>query len=224
MSIRTGTLGFAALAMLAAGCGGYQGRGHVSETLSSDKQKVPVEAYLFDARLRRQGKPTSFRLEVFRTDSVAGFGGRAYLGRGALKGRLTDDSLEVYFPSSNEYVYESVDNLFRSADCPHLATGLNLLDAFTSLPDSLDHVGSLEVVSDYSDEDRPEFVLKATNCPWKMELIYDRREGGWHIREFRFDNGGEVTLKASRRTYKDARAPLSKFAVPVPFGAIRIIP
>jgi hypothetical protein len=56
-------------------------------------------------------------------------------------------------------------------------------------------------------------------------MAYDRQEDGWRIQEFFFDNGQEVTLKASRREYKkQARVPLSKFRLVTPDDALRIVP
>ncbi|MEW5994027.1 MAG: hypothetical protein AB1744_06490, partial [Candidatus Zixiibacteriota bacterium] len=175
--------------------------------------KVEVEAYLFDARLKRHGKPTSFRLDVYYTDSVIALGGRAYLGKGALKGRLTTDSLEVYFPSSNEYLYESVADLLSSSECSP-ATGIDFLNLFVSLPNSQEAFEDARIVADYSDEGRPEFVVSFPDCPWQINLIYDRRETGWRIRRFYFDDGSHVSLKAEQRVYKaHANVPGSKFHV-----------
>jgi len=195
------------------------------ERVAIVQEKIEVEAYLFDAKLRRQGKPTSFRLEIFQTDSVIALGGRAYLGRGALKGLLTTDSLEVYFPSSNEYLYESLRDLFATAECTNTAPKFSLLHLFTSLPDSLAEMEEMSIASDYTDRKRPEFVISLPDCPWVIELSYDRRETGWRIRDFEFDNGNDITLKAKRRTYKrKAQVPYSKFQLVLPDGATRITP
>lgn len=184
-----------------------------------------MEAYLFDAKLRRQGKPTSFRLEIFQTDSVIALGGRAYLGKGALKGLLTTDSLEVYFPSSNEYLYELLSDLFATAECTHAALKLSLLHLFTSLPDSLAEMEEVSIASDYTDRKRPGYLISFPDCSWVIELTYDRRETGWRIRNFKFDNGNDITLKAKRRTYKKkAQVPYSKFQLVLPDGATRITP
>jgi hypothetical protein len=189
------------------------------------QEKIEVEAYLFDAKLRRQGKPTSFRLEIFQTDSVMALGGRAYLGKGALKGLLTTDSLEVYFPSSNEYLYESLSDLFATAECTNTAPKLSLLHLFASLPDSLAEMEEVSVASDYTNLKHPEFVISLPDCPWVIELTYDWQETGWRIQDFMFDNGNDITLKAKRRTYKkETQVPYSKFRLVPPDGAIRITP
>jgi hypothetical protein len=195
------------------------------ERVDQKEEKVEVEAYLFDAKLKRHGKPTSFRLEIFQTDSVVALGGRAYLGKGALKGRLTADSLEVYFPSSNEYLYESLKTLLATTECPSGDFVLNLLSLFNAPPDSVEELKHVHVSADYGQQDHPEFDIHVKDCPWRIEMAYDRQEDGWRIQEFFFDNGQEVTLKASRREYKkQARVPLSKFRLVTPDDALRIMP
>lgn len=218
-------MGVAAL-LLMGSCGpGYRGQPAGEENVEITHRKIAVEAYLFDAKLRRQGKPTSFRLEIFQTDSVIALGGRAYLGKGALKGLLTTDSLEIYFPSSNEYLYESLSDLFATAECKHTKLDISLLHLFTSLPDSLAEMEEVSISSDYTDHKRPEYVISLPDCPWVIELTYDQRETGWRIHNFKFDNGNDITLKAKRRTYKKkAQVPYNKFQLVSPESAARITP
>jgi len=212
--------------LLVGGCSsGHRVRPASEKKVEAAQEKIVVEAYLFDAKLKRQGKPTSFRLELFQTDSVIALGGRAYLGKGALKGRLTADSLEVYFPSSNEYLYESLSNLFVAAECSRAPSGLSLLHLFTSLPDSLEGMEDVSIAAEYTDSKRPEFLISFLDCPWRIELSYDRQEAGWRIRNFTFDNGKDITLKAKRRTYKKkVRVPSNKFRLATPGDVLRIIP
>ncbi len=214
-----------ALALL-AGCSTWHKKYAADgQRLQSDQEKIAVEAYLFDARLRRKGKPTSFRLEVFQTDSVVALGGRAYLGKGALKGRLTSDSLEVYFPSSNEYLYETIRELFLTAECSQAPIELNLLHLFTSLPDSTEAMENIRIATNYDNSERPRFLIFLPDCHWHLELTYERQETGWRIRKIDFDNGRDVSFKATKRTYKKkVQIPLSKFRLVAPDGATRIIP
>jgi hypothetical protein len=216
----------AATLLLIGSCGpGYRSQPAGEEKIEITHRKIAVEAYLFDAKLRRQGKPKSFRLEIFRTDSVIALGGRAYLGKGALKGLLTTDSLEVYFPSSNEYLYESLSDLFATAECTNTVPEFSLLHLFTSLPDSLAEMEELNIASDYTDRKRSEFVISLPDCPWMIELTYDRHETGWRIRDFKFDNGNDITVKAKRRTYKKkAQVPYNKFQLVPPASPTRITP
>jgi len=210
--------------ILAAGCGPSYGPTIPPETAVADAE-VAVEAYLFDAKLRRRGKPTSFRLEIYRTDSVTALNGRGYLGKNALRGRMTDDSLEVYFPSSNEYLYEAVVDLVVASDCTSELSVLRL-PALLATPPEEGSLGDAGVDRrDPSDSERQELTITWPSCPWRMELLYDRRDGEWRLREFFFDDGGETTLTADRRTYK-SRANIKGryFLMRMPSDAVRITP
>ncbi len=123
----------AACLLITAGCGSSR-KGALVGDEANWQGKVEVEAYLFDAKLRRDNKPTSVRLEFFHTDSVIAFAGRGYLGKGALKGRLTEDSLEVYFPTTDEFVKEAAADLMSSFDCAGDIGSFNLMALFNSLP------------------------------------------------------------------------------------------
>jgi len=209
--------------LIAAGCSGGP-RTPIGEEATPDI-RIRAEAFLFDAQLRRDGKPTSVRLELYYTDSLTGVSGRGYLGKGALKGWLTDDSLKVYFPSSNEYVYDALPSVLAGDSCPGEIPRLPLGGLLVTTPDSIGSLGDIELQSDYSDRDRPSFVLALPDCPWRIDVTYDRHDDGWRVREFYFDDGRATTLKATRRTFKsDARVPLTRFRAPVPPDAFRIIP
>lgn len=225
VELKTVCVGVVALVFVVSCTSGYRIPPVGEEKVETAHEKIEVEAYLFDARLRRRGKPTSFRLEIFQTDSVLALGGRAYLGKGALKGRLTADSLEVYFPSSNEYLYESLSDLFVTTECPNKLARLNLLRLFDSLPDSVEEMGSVRVMADYSNSKRPQFNIFLQDCPWEMELTYDWQGTGWRIRHFKFDNGKEISLKAQRREYKKkAFVRAGKFVLAIPVDVLRITP
>jgi hypothetical protein len=186
--------------------------------------KVRAEAYLFDAKLRRDGKVNSFRLEVFQTDSVLGLGGRGYLGKGILKGRVTHDSLTAYFPTSNEYVRSTVAELMESTGCGVDVSSISLVSLFRSLPDSVTPDSAVTVLADYEDENRATFVVSMRDC-WRMDLVYDRQEPGWRVRSFDFSDGEQTSLRAKRREYRqDAEVRASKFMVTVPAGALQIKP
>ncbi len=196
------------------------------QTADESGSKTGVEAYLFDAELRRSGKPTSFRLEVFDADSVIALSGRGYLGKGALRGRLTPDSLICYFPSSNEYVQEPILSLLRSVECQIAPAGLNLLNLFDQLPDSASLDSTIDIVSNYQDSRRPTFIIYIENCPWQMELTYRTRDQlGWRLDEFVFFDGKDTRLKATCREFKSAASVKpDRFTVRIPDDASRIIP
>lgn len=186
--------------------------------------EIEVSAYLFDAKLRMEGKPRSFRLEVFLTDSVAALAGRAYLGRGALRGRLTSDSLLVYFPSTDEYVDESAIALLSASECLDSAGEVNLLKLFTSAPDEVLDSKRFFIAVDTSGG-RKSCQVSAGGCPWKIDLLYDRDGDSWRLRDFAVDNGRDIQLTAKRRTFKEhTNIDRSRFQVPIPATASLIRP
>ena len=186
--------------------------------------EVKVSAYLFDAKLRMEGKPRSFRLEVFLADSVAALAGRAYLGRGALRGRLTADSLLVYFPSRDEYVEESTTALLSASECLGSGGEVNLLKLFTSTPDEVLDSRRFLIAVDASGG-RKRCQVSAEDCSWKIDLLYDRDDDSWRLREFAVDNGRDMKLTAKRRTFKKHTSiDRSRFHVPIPATAALIRP
>jgi hypothetical protein len=213
-----------ALALFMAGCAATH-RAPSGEEGAAPEAKVRAEAYLFDARMHREGKMNTFRLEIFQTDSILGLGGRGYLGKGVLKGWLTRDSLEAFFPTVNEWVYASVGGLLASSDCPVNVPDVNLLSLFTTLPDSMVLPEGIVLQSDYEDSNHPKFSLFMSNCSWRIDVEYDHQESGWRIEEFFFTDGVSDDLRTKRREYReDVTVNRDKFELSIPADARRIIP
>lgn len=188
-------------------------------------ERVSVEAYSFNSRLWREGKPTTFKLEVYQTDSLLGLFGKGYLGKGALKGRLTQDSLEVYFPTTNEYLYEPLDDLLATGECPLPLADMNILALFTHLPDSLHLDTSLRIEADYGDADKPEFGISRAGCPWEIHVVYGLEDPGWRIREFEFTDGKKTRLRGRIDRYRsEASVKVHRLTVTPPPGTVRISP
>jgi len=194
------------------------------------ERKIQAEAYSFNSRLRRQGKPTTFKLEVYQTDSLLGLSGRGYLGKGALKGWLTSDTIKVYFPSTKELLFEPLIALTSSGECDSplgAFGGLSVLDLFAQLPDSVLAGTRLMVNADYSSSKRPKFRIASTDrtCSWQLDLTYDQQKPGWRIRRFEFDDGAGTTLRGIRERYRaKARVALKRFMPRPPPGAAQINP
>lgn len=222
MLSRTAIGGFILLAI--AGCSGPQrsAAGH-EQSPQKKSDKIRAEAWLFDARVWRDNKPTSFRLEVYRTDSVTALSGRGYLGKGAMKGRINNDRLYVYFPRSNEYLDEPAGSLLDAMGCSNGSPQVDMLALLTDVPDSVDGLKNVEVTASYLDPDNPTFVLYARGCSWQLDLSYDLRKVGWRLKAFEFDSGDGVRLKATRRTLKQrAKVPVKRFQTMHPSDAYRI--
>ena len=151
--------------------------------------------------------------------------GDDYLGKGALKGRLTADSLVMYFPASNEYVAERLGDLAARAECPIPLTQLHLLDLFKHLPDSVDLPPEVSVVADYRDSNRPSYVIFVEGCPWQVEVEYQHHNEGWRPRRFEFDDGDRLSFKAELERFKgNAKVPAGRFVPLIPDGAGRLSP
>jgi len=192
---------------------------------SGPEPNLRVEAYLYDVRIRRDGKLTSLRLELFQTDSVVAMGGRGYLGKGALKGRLTSDSVEVYFPSRREYLYEAVRDLLFASSCTHGIPQLDFPALLRSLPTDEDFGAELVVRRSDSDDEHPRFILTWADCTWEMELTYDERDSGWRLDEVKFDGGAEISFTAKRRAHKPSTTVgRKKFDLPAEPDYLRITP
>jgi hypothetical protein len=193
----------------------------------SPEVKIVAEAYSFNARLWRDGKPTTFKLELYQTDSLLGLSGRGYLGKGALRGWVRSDSIKVYFPSTNELLYEPLDAVVAASSCPFPLAGLDLLGLMSKPPDSIALAESLQVDSDYGVRDRARFKVRSieAGCTWELALVYRRRDLGWRIDEFDFDDGRGTRLRASCNLYRArAKVPLSRIEPGSRPDARRIVP
>ncbi|KAA3631413.1 MAG: hypothetical protein DWP97_13230 [Calditrichaeota bacterium] len=214
------------LFVILSGCsGGYQS---IAEEESIENNiKINADAYLFDAKVIQNGKPTSVRLYFYQTDSIIGIGGRGYLGKGALKGWITADSIKVMFPTTKEYLFESVSDLFSSFACADDIPEFELMSLFSVLPDRLfaDSIITVNRVDDDTDDKRREYMITIEGCLWNLYLRYDYRDDRFVIRNFEFDDGKTTTLSGKRREYKtDQNIKLAKFKVPLSPEYIRIIP
>jgi hypothetical protein len=156
---------------------------------------------------------------------VLGLGGRAYLGKGALKGRLTADSVIIYFPTRGEYVEEEVADFFRKLDCPLALTGSDILTFFRRRPMAADLPDGVKVVTDETDKDEPSYVISSVSCPWRIELTYDSQKNGWRLAEFSYDSGDGLRIEAKRREYRpESSVRMTKFLVDIPPGAVLVEP
>ena len=214
------------LIFIISGCGAYRDIPEGDEeTVEYLNKKIKVEASLFDARLYKDNKPTSFRLEVFQTDTLLGVAGRGYLGKGAFKGWMRQDSLMIYFPTTKEYLYEATVDLLRNDSCVSDIFGLDLLNCFREFPQNDGFNEDLVILPVEKEKKKAQYVIYQKNCPWQLEILYDLRKKGWRIKNFDFSNGDNFTLKGKRREYKpNARVKLKRFLLDIPPGTVRINP
>ena len=208
-----------------ASCGGRRGDIVSGEKIFVHSGEVEVDAFLFDAKLWRDGKPTSFRLEIYQADTIAGLSGRGYLGKGALKGRMTADSMVVYFPSTNEYIRESIAGVLGSIDCAGEEYPPSIVRLTRSLPEKW-VLDSDYVIDSLSFEDNSrEYSIAQENCLWELRVSYTLADSTWYLDDLEFDSGDSIRLTARRRTLKTGTmVEVVRFAAPISPGAVRIIP
>ena len=204
-------------------CGGYGSSFIDIDETKVGQHKIDAEAYLFDVKIRRKGKPTSLRLDLYQTDSVIAMFGRAYFNKGAFRGRLTNDSLKIFFPASNEFLQESIDALFSTFNCQGILSGLPVFKYFSELPDSALSETGLEIKTLINENKKKSFEISASGCSWLMSLKYLKEDIGWRLNEFKFDDKQSVRIKGSRRIYKSsARIPSGRFELAIPSDSYRI--
>ncbi len=138
---------------------------------------------------------------------------------------MSTDSIKVYFPSTNEYVYEAIEDLMNSFECSGNLSSINLTNLFYDLPDRISQPDDINIEADYKDKKQPEFIITPQNCSWRISLIYDKQDTGWRIKNFEFSDGDKTILKADRRIYKNqSNIPINKFQFHSVSDAVRIIP
>jgi len=212
---------------LLLGCAGSVSNDKIGEesAAGSATSDVTADAYLFDARLNRHGKPTSFRLELYCTDSLVGVAGRAYLGKGAVRGRVTRDSLDLYFPAANEFLRDSISKVFSKMSCSLRVRLFNLISLIGRLPDSTDFVYGLTLHTVPSKPDRPVYTISSDSCSWNIQLEYNQVDTRWLLRDFRFTDTSIVSLHAERREVRTGiTIAASKFQVVIPSDATPVEP
>ena len=220
----------AVLFILTAGLLGIEGCAPAGPPPGSEKRrsrqgKVRVEAYLFDARLWRNGKPTSFRLEVFDAGQVVGLSGRGYVGKSVLKGRLTPDSLLCYFPQSREYLAEAVADLLTRLPCGLRVSSLDLTALLKWTPPEVALPPAVEIAVLKEEPRRKWYRLRAEGCDWELTLRYDRRRPGWRLKRFDYIDGDRIRLRLVRREYKSrAQVRPERLRVLPPPDAVQVTP
>ncbi len=190
---------------------------------SNRKKKIRAEAWLFDARIKQNGKPTSFRLEIFRHDSLTAISGRGYLGKGGMKGLISDDTLMIYFPISNEFVWEPVSSLLFHDDCTRGTEQIELRKLLHTLPKQVLSSSIFDIKTIFKENKAQAFVISSGICIWSLELHYDRTKVGWRLKRFIFDDGDTTVVKGERRKFRPrAKIPLKRFQLTIPPDAFQL--
>jgi len=225
-----------AFAILLSSCTSGRQRRDVIDEHRLPQGKVVADAYLFDAKIHRQGKPTSIRLELYVVADTVYIYGRAYLGKGALKARLTRDSLVALFPTEKEYLSDQVSEVISSEDCPDsVVQGIHLARLLTDPPDSESSLSEIISQGRSSDYGQPQNEKKKTNrkvyatidsaCKWILQLDYDTRANRQTLVHILFDDGDGTRINATLREQKpNSSVPKSRVTLDVPADYTRLSP
>lgn len=215
---------FVMLCILFIGCGKAYKSDLAAEPSSTQQQKLKCEAFLFDARITRDNKYNSFRLELYQTDSLIGISGRGYLGKGALKGWVSRDSLLVYFPTTQEFVRDANNDVWKSFKCIGDEKQLNIFDLITRLPEDVVSKDMFQLVLVKDEEKEKEYRISKADCDWLISAEYDLHDKGWRLKEFHISEGEKFELRGKRREYRDAvEIKTERFTPRIGSDAIRVI-
>ncbi len=206
------------LILLATGCGQQ-----VQPGAESGVGSLQADAYRFSARLFRDGSPTTLRLELYRSDSLVGLYGRAYLGRTALVGRVTPDSIVMYFPPTDDVLMERLADALEALAGRGVSRVPSLSSLLSGLPDSVTLPPRLLRVRNDTDKRRPRYLFYDSAATWQLELTYREERDVWRLYAFEF-TAGENSLRGTRDRFR-AAATVSRerFYPSIPVDARRIL-
>lgn len=206
------------LLCLASCAGNRQTISQQEQIIEMGEGDIRVDAYLFDCRLKRNGKLNSFRLDLFVTDSMAAFYGRGYLGKGVFRGVLRNDSLYVLFPTTHEYLMEAVPTLLHSGDCAPDLDEEMLLTYLLPIADSRVKETGKKTHEITLDE-------TADNCAFHLHFSYKEKDDLWRPEGLEFSDLSTTELTATRRELRiGAKISRNRFDFVVPENSARISP
>lgn len=185
------------------------------------------DAYLYDLKIYREGKKNSVRLDVYWNQDSVSFFARGYLGKGVLKGMVTDSSVLAYFPTEEQYYKGTIDSLINDGCFGELAFERMLIDLFGTTPDKLEYsYVDFFLVILKNEPDKKEFRLTSKVCPEQIELEYDVKQDRFLLEKAVYSvNDDSFKLIAERRKYRlNIDIPGEKFRIDIPQTAARIYP
>lgn len=185
------------------------------------------DAFLYDARIYRDGRKNSVRLDVYRyADSLSVFA-RGYLGKGVLKGFIRGDSVLAYFPTEDQYFYGRLADILPGTCAAGTELEKLLVELFFRTPDEM-QLNFEDLYLTVVKESRKERIyrLTARGCPESIELHYDLKEHCYLLEKIEYSNPDEsLKFMAERRRQKlNIDLPAEKKSVSIPETATRIYP
>jgi len=200
------------------------------ETISAEEAKFGEgrgDAYLFDAKIYRDGKKNSVRLDVYYKNEQAGVFARGYLGKGVLKGIIDKDSIIVYFPTEDQFYTGEIASLVKG-DCRHKFDFESIIiQLMTKLPSDIKDAGDDYYVTILKDKGKTrEYRLESRHCPEHIILEYDLKENRFILDKIDFRTEDDsFRFKAERRKFRlNVDIPVNKIVFDIPEDAARILP
>jgi hypothetical protein len=89
-------------------------------------------AYLIDLRVDDDGERYSVNTELYFSCDSVGFYGRGYLGKGAFRGQIINDTATILFSQQNEYFSGPLADIGRGAECASPGEVLLVMLSFMS--------------------------------------------------------------------------------------------
>ncbi|SYZ74088.1 exported hypothetical protein [Candidatus Zixiibacteriota bacterium] len=211
---------------LLTGCASTPQKGSLGEETrvrGSDRQG---NAFLFDIKVTRNGKMNSARLDIYQNGDSLSLFARGYLGKGALKGLLTPDSIIVYFPLTGEYYTGKLADLV--SDSCRMGQNLEhlLASLFNYLPDSVELPSDISLQTLKDEKKSKQYHLESGGCRATMDLRYDYRDNRFLPESINFGLvDGSFHFAGERRNFRlNIHIPEDKFEIYIPETAARIYP
>lgn len=185
------------------------------------------DAYLFDLKIYNKGRKNSVRLDLYRNEDSLALYARGYLGKGVLKGLISQDSILTFFPTENQFYSGEMGRLLSGNCFENIPFERMLIDFFKITPDKIDYSFGKAYLSIL--EEKPGFRkyrLVAQNCSEYIELEYDWKKGQFVLKQLKYSKeDGQFRLDAKRRKFKlNIKLPAEKFQISIPSTASRIYP
>ncbi|MEW6014749.1 MAG: hypothetical protein AB1690_05465 [Candidatus Zixiibacteriota bacterium] len=194
---------------------------------TAPKEKLRGDAYLLDVKINREGKKSSFRLDLYQSEETLAWFARGYLGKGVMKGVLTNDSLIVYFPTEEEFYSGKLNALAKKSCLGNAELESVLGQLFRILPPEISSLSDNFYLTILKEDDKQRrYILNYKDCGGGIRLDYEKHDLRFLISNIQYI-GEEETFgfEAKVRDFRlDTDLPADKFEIAIPSTATRLNP
>lgn len=186
--------------------------------------KILVDAYLFDMKVRDRKTRRTVRMDVYFADTIALITGRAYLGKGVGRGIWRPDSAIFYFPTENEYYAGPLDKISDAGCLEHGPLQASLPALLSGDIDLLRSIDGLTITKETDKRLQAELILGKCESPLMLTFDTPKGPGRFYLKKFEYRGpDGKSVIKAERRTIRLARGfALRRFNLDIPDDAVRL--